>query len=113
MGVRRWLPFSPPRPLSPPVAAMAYLTAFMETLTISSFPYYSFEDRDAAYKVGSAFYGIYFLVSFPMFLTIDEDPKAKHSLYTTCWEALGSGMLVLCLLDFVRLGLGFGFAMKG
>ncbi|KAH8090235.1 hypothetical protein JL720_6549 [Aureococcus anophagefferens] len=33
-----------------------------------------FEDRDMAYTVGSAFYGIYFLVSFPMFLRLDETP---------------------------------------
>jgi hypothetical protein len=46
-------------PLHPP--------AFMETLTISAYPDYSFEDRDMAYKLGSAFYGIYFVVSFPMF----------------------------------------------
>eukprot|EP01036_Dinobryon_divergens_P046988 gene46988-62915_t len=49
------------------VIAFSYFTAFMETLTISSFPYYSFEDRHMAYTVGSAFYGIYFLVSFPVF----------------------------------------------
>lgn len=44
------------------VGVMSYATAFTETLTISSFPYYSFEDRDMAYVVGSAFYGIYFIV---------------------------------------------------
>ena len=48
------------------VLAMAYAVAFMETLTISHFPYYDFEDRDMAYTVGSAFYGIYFIVSFPV-----------------------------------------------
>lgn len=44
------------------VAVMAYVTAFMETLTISGFPYYTFEDRNMAYIIGSAFYGIYFIV---------------------------------------------------
>lgn len=44
------------------VVAFAYFTAFMETLTISSFPYYKFgqglkEDRDLVYTLGSAFYG--------------------------------------------------------
>ena len=52
------------------ICVMSYITAFMETLTISGFPYYSFEDRDMAYKVGSAFYGIYFLFSFPMFFAL-------------------------------------------
>ena len=30
----------------------------VETLTISNFPYYDFENRSMAYTVGSAFYGI-------------------------------------------------------
>ena len=41
--------------------------AFMETLTISAYPDYSFSDRNMVYTLGSAFYGIYFIVSFPMF----------------------------------------------
>ena len=44
------------------VLGFAYFTAFMETLTISTYPYYSFEDRDMAYTLGSCFYGIYFIV---------------------------------------------------
>ncbi len=99
------------------VVAMSYLTAFLETLTISGFPYYSFEDRDMAYTVGSAFYGIYFLVSFPMFLEVDETPPTvvdgqTHSLYQVVVEALASSMAVLCLLDFVRLYLAIPFQMK-
>jgi len=37
------------------VLFLSYFTAFMETLTISSFPYYTFEDRTVAYIWGSAF----------------------------------------------------------
>jgi hypothetical protein len=41
------------------------------SITISSlclmFPYYEFIDRDVMYKLGSLFYAIYFVVSFPMF----------------------------------------------
>merc|ERR1711862_674735 len=55
------------------VLVLSYTTAFMETLTISSFPYYSFEDRNMAYTAGSAFYGIYFIVSFPMFYVFDDN----------------------------------------
>lgn len=44
------------------VGAMSYTVAFMETLGISDFPYYTFEDRNMAYVIGSAFYGIYFIV---------------------------------------------------
>lgn len=49
------------------IFAFSYFTAFMETLTISSFPDYSFADQYMAYTVGSAFYGIYFIVSYPVF----------------------------------------------
>ena len=103
------------------VFVLSYLTAFMETLTISSFPYYSFEDRNMAYTVGSAFYGIYFLVSFPAFLEFDRDVDmdidggagagaAAVGKKVTCWETVvescGYGMMIMCLLDFVRLYLG-------
>ena len=34
------------------------------------------------------------------------------TFHQTFWEAMGSGMAVLCLLDFVRLALGIDFVMK-
>jgi cycloeucalenol cycloisomerase len=95
------------------IFVFSYFTAFMETLTISSFPYYSFADRDMAYTVGSAFYGIYFLVSFPAFFAFDNEidannkGKDKSSLPVTAWDTFvascGYGMMILTLLDFVRL----------
>ena len=89
------------------VFVLSYFTAFMETLTISSFPYYSFEDRNMAYTIGSAFYGIYFVFSFPMFFffddCIDDKEKQEVTLWDTVVNACGCGMLVLCALDFVRL----------
>lgn len=95
------------------VLVLSYFTAFMETLTISSFPYYSFEDRGMAYTVGSAFYGIYFLVSFPAFYRLDEFPIGELSLYQACMDALGAGMLILILLDAVRLYLGIPLTIGG
>lgn len=69
--------------------------------------------------IGSAFYGIYFLVSFPMFYRLDEkigavyttsDGKERqvqpHSVFQTCMEVLGSSMLVLTMLDVCRLMCG-------
>lgn len=91
------------------VVVLSYFTAFMETLTISSFPYYSFEDRHTAYTVGSAFYGIYFLVSFPAFFAFNDGidtNKQQPNLWDTVVSACGHGMLILILLDFVRLYLG-------
>ena len=110
------------------VIVFSYFTAFMETLTISSYPYYDFEDRYMAYTVGSAFYGIYFLVSFPAFFTFDDDidmtllrpttttangmatavtttttRRRTMTLWDTIVSSCGHGMMILCLLDFVRL----------
>jgi cycloeucalenol cycloisomerase len=99
------------------IVVFSYFTAFSETITISSYPYYSFEDRDMAYKVGSAFYGIYFLVSFPAFIEFDNDidSKQKNAKQTTVWDTIvsscGYGMLILFLLDFVRLYLGIALVV--
>jgi cycloeucalenol cycloisomerase len=99
------------------IGCMSYVTAFGEALTICAFPYYSFENRYQAYTLGSAFYGIYFLVSYPMFFELDEEAKpvtkGKKPKKQTNWSlpraganALAASMAVLCLLDFVRLFLG-------
>jgi cycloeucalenol cycloisomerase len=94
------------------VLTFAYFTAFMETLTISAYPDYSFEDRNMAYTIGSAFYGIYFIVSFPAFFvfddTIDGDQKQQSATKTvTVWDTIvqscGYGMIIMILLDIVRL----------
>jgi cycloeucalenol cycloisomerase len=98
------------------VVVFSYFTAFMETLTISSFPYYSFDDRDMAYTVGSAFYGIYFLVSFPAFFYFDDNVDLKTAPKITILDTIvsgcGYGMMILCLLDFVRLYLGIPLTIE-
>jgi cycloeucalenol cycloisomerase len=97
------------------VVAFAYFTAFMETLTISAYPDYSFEDRNMAYTVGSAFYGIYFIVSFPAFFIFDTDidnekvdekkgpPRRKVAVWDVVVSSCGYGMIIMILLDVVRL----------
>eukprot|EP00538_Stauroneis_constricta_P014365 CAMPEP_0119560870 /NCGR_PEP_ID=MMETSP1352-20130426/16093_1 /TAXON_ID=265584 /ORGANISM="Stauroneis constricta, Strain CCMP1120" /LENGTH=137 /DNA_ID=CAMNT_0007608937 /DNA_START=74 /DNA_END=487 /DNA_ORIENTATION=+ len=90
------------------IIKFAYFTAFMETLTMSSYPHYSFEDRDMAYTDGSAFYGIYFIVSFPAFFF---DPNVDSSgggmtLWEVFMSSCGYGMIIMNLLDCVRLYLG-------
>jgi len=101
------------------VLGFAYFTAFMETLSISSFPYYDFADRVMAYSLGSAFYGIYFIVSFPMFYRIDEVKPSvvpappTYTFYQTAMEGLGASMLVLCLLDACRLLAGIPLTIPG
>ena len=117
------------------VLCAAYTTAFMETLTISGYPCYSFNDWHSAATIGSAFYGIYFIVSFPMFFKLsggswgsmneehkEHENRAKNrkvvvagaevTLFNATVEAFATGMLVLCLLDFVRVYLGQDLVVK-
>jgi cycloeucalenol cycloisomerase len=117
----------------------SYFTAFMETLSISSYPYYTFSNRHMAYTIGSAFYGIYFLVSFPAFYFFDPyvdtpelssqrnvkgvvsnhqqstttSPGKPISLSDTIVQSCGYGMIILFLLDFVRLWLGVPLIVGG
>ena len=98
------------------ILAFSYFTAFMETLTISGFDKYCFKvPIHDIYVKGSAFYGIYFIVSYPVFYNVDEKAGSpKHSLYQVVMESMGAGMLVLLLLDFCRLYMGKDFnAIKG
>lgn len=88
------------------ILALSYFIAYLETIAIANFPYYEFVDREAMYKVGSLFYAIYFIVSFPMFLRIDEKPSDKWDLARVAVDALGAAMLVTIILDLWRIFLG-------
>ncbi|KAK1313374.1 Cycloeucalenol cycloisomerase [Acorus calamus] len=88
------------------ILALSYFIAWLETIAIANFPYYSFVDRDSMCKVGSLFYAIYFFVSFPMFLRIDEKPGDQWDLPRVAIDALGAAMLVTIILDLWRLFLG-------
>mmetsp|Transcript_26971 Transcript_26971/g.46495 ORF Transcript_26971/g.46495 Transcript_26971/m.46495 type:complete len:279 (+) Transcript_26971:62-898(+) len=88
------------------VAAMSYFTAWAETVTIEQFPYYTFKDRSRMYTVGSIVYGIYFIVSFPMFYRLDEEVGDNWSLSKTALDSFACCMIVTCLLDFWRLVIG-------
>jgi cycloeucalenol cycloisomerase len=94
------------------VFLLAYATAYGETLTIAHFPYYTFVDRSKMYTVGSLFYAIYFWVSFPLFMRIEEEEygtanaRRRWSLGSVALDALAAGMLVTILLDAWRLAFG-------
>lgn len=88
------------------ILALAYFIAYLETVAISNFPYYEFVDRASMYKVGCLFYAIYFIVSFPMFLRIDEKPGDSWDLPRAAIDALGAAMLVTIILDLWRIFLG-------
>lgn len=81
--------------------------SFIETFTIQMVPYYSFVDRQKMYLIGTFFYAIYFFVSFPMFLRLDEE-KEKWSVSRTVIDSLASAMLVfVCILETFLLPLYF------
>ncbi|KAM0982224.1 hypothetical protein ACFX2A_015473 [Malus domestica] len=88
------------------ILAFSYFIAYLETVAISNFPYYQFVDRASMYTVGSLFYAIYFIVSFPMFLRIDEKPGDPWDLPRAAIDALGAAMLVTIILDLWRIFLG-------
>ena len=142
------LPATPQRHCFSALAVLcaAYTTAFMETFTIAAYPCYRFDDYHHTATVGSAFYGIYFIVSFPMFFRISggswggmevsksppataptrtrsQKVKAKEAakekegasrvtLFQAVMESCATGMIVLCLLDFVRVYLGQDLVVK-
>ncbi|XP_020524919.1 cycloeucalenol cycloisomerase isoform X1 [Amborella trichopoda] len=88
------------------ILALSYFIAFLETYAISNFPYYDFVDRASMYKIGSLFYAIYFIVSFPMFIRLDEKPSDPWTLSRVAIDALAASMLVTILLDLWRLYIG-------
>uniref|UniRef100_A0A2P2KWP8 Cycloeucalenol cycloisomerase n=2 Tax=Rhizophora mucronata TaxID=61149 RepID=A0A2P2KWP8_RHIMU len=88
------------------ILAFSYFIAYLETIAIANFPYYDFVDRALMYKVGCLFYAIYFIVSFPMFLRIDEKASDLWNLSRVAVDALGAAMLVTILLDLWRIFLG-------
>ncbi|KAL5721967.1 cycloeucalenol cycloisomerase [Ranunculus cassubicifolius] len=95
------------------ILCLSYFIAYLETVSISKFPYYEFVDRDAMYKVGCLFYAIYFLVSFPMFLRIDEEHCESWDLPRVAIDALGAAMLVIILLDLWRNFVGPIISLSG
>lgn len=91
------------------VVLMAYMSAAAEAVTIAGFPYYGFNNRRNAVVIGSAFYGIYFLVSFPAYAAL----QCSTPMHAVCVQALAVSMGVLQLLDLVRLGLGAQLFVSG
>ena len=65
---------------------MAYVTGAMETITIAGFPCYKFEDFHMAVILGSAMYGIYFIVSYPMYKRIDEEGPGPRRCGWSSWR---------------------------
>jgi len=76
------------------IGLMSVFTAFTETFTIQNFPYYELACRWEMYTYGSVFYGLYFIVSYPMFLRIDERPTERWTFFQAFVEGMAVSMLI-------------------
>jgi hypothetical protein len=65
--------------------AMGYITAVVEAVSISAFPHYRYPDRPAMLTVGSAFYSLLFVVTYPMYVELHR-AHARH-----CAAVVGEG----------------------
>lgn len=80
------------------VAVVAVAWSYLETWSIQMVPYYSFVDRDRMYSIGTFFYALYFIVSFPMFFRIDEE-KRSWTMSRSIVNSLASAMVVfVCII---------------
>ncbi len=83
------------------VFVIGYSWAWMETRAMAN-PWiadqFSYQDVGRMLAYGSIFYACYFIPSFPIFFSLDED--RSWTLRETCFAALAAGMIVFILLDF-------------
>ncbi len=86
------------------IVCVAFSTAFIETWTISGFPYYTYPDFYSMLTKGSLFYSIFFMVTYPWFFQIDEDLRSPlWSIKRVTVEALAAMMTVLLCADLTKL----------
>lgn len=73
---------------------------------LPQFPYYVIPDRFAMYVYGSMFYALYFVVSFPMFLRMDEEVDECWSLSRATIDGFAASMMITQALDLWRIWIG-------
>lgn len=82
--------------------ALGYLAAVTEAVTISSVPYYSFQDPRAFLVYGSMFYAIMLGISFYWFHVGSKSWSAAQAAR----DAMASSMVIFLALDIWRLAIG-------
>lgn len=90
------------------VLGIGYAWAWLETFTMANprNPGFYYKDMGRMLAFGSLIYTSYFVVTFPVFHAIDEDPAKPWSLGKTAVAALASSMAILFLLDFWAKAIG-------
>ncbi len=88
-----------------PIVILAIITAFIETFTISNFPYYTYPDYYTMITTGSVFYSIFLTITFLLFYYIDE---SHHSWTITevSFAGLGGMMIIIIIADYWRIIIG-------
>eukprot|EP00043_Microstomoeca_roanoka_P004867 m.52363 g.52363 ORF g.52363 m.52363 type:complete len:269 (-) comp12694_c0_seq1:243-1049(-) len=88
------------------VGTLAYITAVLEAWSISAFPHYKYPNEAVMLSVGSLFYAMMFLVTFPAYSLLDEGVNESRPACYFAMHALACGMLVFILDDAWRLIIG-------
>mmetsp|Transcript_30662 Transcript_30662/g.85889 ORF Transcript_30662/g.85889 Transcript_30662/m.85889 type:complete len:273 (+) Transcript_30662:189-1007(+) len=83
------------------VPVVAFVTASLETLSVVSFPLYSYPDLSTMLTYGSSFYSLFLGSCYIMFPRV----SAAWPLSRTAIEALGTSMLIFLLYDLWRLNM--------
>lgn len=82
---------------------LSYFLAFAEAFTIQNFEYYVIPNAYNMYVIGSAFYAIYFIYSFPYYYSIDERINDNQSFNYVFIVSMACCMCVTMTCDFWRL----------
>lgn len=88
------------------IAALSYSMAFGETFFMASpslAAFFSYADRHKALLIGSLCYGTLFFISLPLYLRIDEDPRAPTPTSRLFWQTMGVNMLILCAYELYKV----------
>jgi cycloeucalenol cycloisomerase len=69
-------------------------------------PGFYYKDMGRMLSFGSLIYTSYFVVTFPVFHAIDENPEKPWSLKKTAIVALACSMIIFFFLDFWAKAIG-------
>jgi len=88
------------------IALLSYSMAFGETFFMASESlrsFFSYANPHKALLVGSICYGTLFLVSLPVFLRLDENPRAPTPTSRLFWQTMGANLVILCAYEVYKV----------
>lgn len=107
-GLARALPSTTPRWIRRGAyLPLCFVVAGLETL-LNANPWirglFCYDDLPFALSFGTLMYGLWFMVTAPLWFSIDEEPGDDTSMRTAIVGALAGFMLVLCVNEAIREG---------